>query len=143
LDLLNQFLKNESVLSRSILSRALGVSTKTIQKDTLFLQDINLQSQGAAFTRRRTKAVPQGLSDSTPPATGRGQVFGQAPSYRTRGVFRLPRVHLQLSCLKILQSPSPVGETASAVYDLLSSPNLLDLTGERFRHCSQEYQSCR
>ncbi|MFD1435530.1 BglG family transcription antiterminator [Kroppenstedtia eburnea] len=33
LDLLNQFLKNESVLNRSILSKALGVSTKTIQKD--------------------------------------------------------------------------------------------------------------
>lgn len=62
LDLLNQFLKNESVLNRSILSKALGVSTKTIQKDIKELNDL-MKPYGAEIESRRGNGYKLRIDD--------------------------------------------------------------------------------
>ncbi|QKG83242.1 transcription antiterminator [Kroppenstedtia pulmonis] len=62
LDLLNQFLKNESVLNRSILSKALGVSTKTIQKDIKELNDL-MKPYGAEVESRRGNGYKLRIDD--------------------------------------------------------------------------------
>ncbi|QKI83380.1 HTH domain-containing protein [Kroppenstedtia eburnea] len=62
LDLLNQFLKNESVLNRSILSKALGVSTKTIQKDIRELNGL-MKPYGAVVESRRGNGYKLRIDD--------------------------------------------------------------------------------
>lgn len=62
LDLLDQFLKNESVLNRSILSQALGVSTKTIQNDIRELNDL-MRPYGAEIESRRGNGYKLRIED--------------------------------------------------------------------------------